>query len=146
MRTKIRKSKYFPLQLFFSMKLYSLRTLHIHAKSKSDHTDDLDFFLSDLVSWKRRRKYWENFLLCFVKGEEHRAECSFLFVRGHLKFKQQDRQKSSSNLGFRQTDRRTDGRNKDIVGLEVYYLYSFCVKSTLTRNNNSYFFYQFNYS
>ena len=109
------------------MKLYSLRTLHIHAKSKSDHTDNLDFFLSDLVSWKRKRKYigslrftnlaYVHRFLGFVKVEENRAECSFLFVRGHLKSRQ-DRQKSWSNFGFKQ-DRQTDGRNKDIVGLEV---------------------------
>ena len=137
MGTKIRKSKYFPSQLFFSMKLYSLRTLHFHAKSKNDHTDNLDFFLSDLVSWKMRRTYIENFLLCFVKGEEHWAECSFCSLRGHLKFRQ-DRQKSWLNFGFKQ-DRQTDRRNKDIVGLEVYYLYSLCATSNLTRNKNSYF-------
>ena len=94
------------------MKLYSLRTLHIHAKSKSDHTDDLDFFLSDLVSWKKRRKYWEIFFLGFVKGEEHRAECSFLFVvrfADTLNSARTDRKVHQILVSDRQTDRQTDG-------------------------------------
>ena len=116
------------------MKLYSLRTLHIDAKSKSDLTDNLDFCLTYLVSWKTRRKYWENFLLCFVKGEEHGAECTFLFVRGHLKFSQ-DRQKSWLNLGFKQ-DRRTDGRtDRQTDGIKILWAWKFifCIVSAWNR-------------
>ena len=50
------------------MKLYSLRTLHIHAKSKSDHTDNLDKFFIRFGEAKKEKKVLRKFSSLFRKG------------------------------------------------------------------------------